>query len=76
MNRLVEARLGLNHPDLVARDVLRADVDLGDLNEHWTMPCFELNDFGHTNAPTTGWMATNVRSASVRAPARLGRPRP
>lgn len=51
LNRLVEARLGLKHPNLVAHDVLRADVDLGDLNEHWTMPCFELNNLGHTNRP-------------------------
>ena len=49
--RLVEARLGLKHPYLVARDVLRADADFGDLNEHWTMPCFELNNLGHTNRP-------------------------
>ena len=49
--RLVEACLGLKHPYLVARDVLRADADFGDLNEHWTMPCFELDNLGHTNRP-------------------------
>ena len=49
--RLVEARIGLKHPYLVARDVLRADADFGDLNEHWTIPCFELNNLGHTNRP-------------------------
>jgi hypothetical protein len=38
LNRLVEARLGLKHPDLAARDVLRADVRLGDLHEHWACP--------------------------------------
>ncbi len=49
--RLVEARLGLKHPYLVASDVLRANADFGDLDEHWTMPCFELNNLGHTNRP-------------------------
>jgi hypothetical protein len=49
--RLVEARLSLKHPYLVERDVLHTDADFRDLDEHWTMPCFELNNLGHTNRP-------------------------
>ncbi len=49
LKSFVQARLRLEHPYPVARDALRANGVISDLNEHWAVPGFELNDLGHMN---------------------------
>ena len=49
LKRLVQALPALEHPYLIAHEAFRADAVLRDLNERRALPCFELNDLGHTN---------------------------
>jgi hypothetical protein len=72
LKSFVQARLGLKHPYLVARDALRANGVFRDLNENWAVPGFELNDLGHMNR-LGDWVGSRPESEALwYGTARLG----
>jgi hypothetical protein len=69
LKSFVQARLRLEPPYLVARDALRANGVIRDLNQHSAVPSFELNDLGHMNRlGGWGWISARARSALVPIP--------